>query len=44
MNEKLISKYNEEINDKLDLIKSFVSDQTKEIEDLQSKMLKELNK
>lgn len=40
----IVAKYNEEINDKLDLIKSFVADQSKEIFELKAKMLKEIGK
>lgn len=42
MNRELISKYNEDINDKMDLIKSFVLDQMKEIEILKTKLLNEI--
>lgn len=42
MNDEIIQKLNEDINDKMDLIKSFVIDQLKEIEILKTKMLQEI--
>ena len=44
MNDETIQKLNEDINDKMDLIKSFVIDQLKEIEILKTKMLQEIYK
>lgn len=44
MDKKLIAQCNEEIEDKLDVMKCFIMDQTKEVRRLKNKILKEIAK